>query len=406
MKKILVINQPTGNRGDESAHKALIRSLAARFPNFLFRIVFFGEERISIGTMMVDLPNVEYASIPPFRGKTRLPRILYRYNLESLLDFHPAYRKIKKEINDSDYVICAPGGICMGGFMNWNHIHLLLTSKRLGKHVAYYSRSFGPFSETNSYNKKFKRLSVGLLRSFDFLSIRDRKSMKIAEELNITYTPSIDSAFLEKLSFQIPGDINRYLNYNDYILLVPNSLTWHPHYRSCNQCEIDNFYLEIIKLISSKFPSSSIIMMPQLYGQKAGDYEYFSRLKEMASDITDIHVLNDSISSDIQQAIMKNAKLAIGARYHSIIFAINNEVPFVSLSYEHKMFGMLSELNLESRQVDITGIGQNTFCLDSCLSKISRIIDEGYFDASDRSKTATQLALNCFNKFACRLADR
>lgn len=39
--KIAVVNQPLGNRGDEAAHKALIRSLIKRFPDAQIDVVFF-----------------------------------------------------------------------------------------------------------------------------------------------------------------------------------------------------------------------------------------------------------------------------------------------------------------------------------------------------------------------------
>ena len=37
-----------------------------------------------------------------------------------------------------------------------------------------------------------------------------------------------------------------------------------------------------------------------------------------------------------------------------MVFAINNGVPFVALSYEHKMSGLAASLGLSSRVVDIT----------------------------------------------------
>ena len=44
----------------------------------------------------------------------------------------------------------------------------------------------------------------------------------------------------------------------------------------------------------------------------------------------------------------------MGARYHSVVFAVNNDVPFVALSYEHKMSGLAEALGLSGQVVDIT----------------------------------------------------
>ena len=70
----------------------------------------------------------------------------------------------------------------------------------------------------------------------------------------------------------------------------------------------------------------------------------------------EIIVLDERYSSDIQQCIMKNARLVIGARYHSIVFALNNGVPFISLSYEHKMKGLLETIGGIQNMVDIENI--------------------------------------------------
>ena len=69
-----------------------------------------------------------------------------------------------------------------------------------------------------------------------------------------------------------------------------------------------------------------------------------------------IIVIDENQSSDIQQEIIKKSCLVIGARYHSVVFAINNEIPFVSLSYEHKMKGLLEVLDMTDRMVEIQDI--------------------------------------------------
>ena len=46
-------------------------------------------------------------------------------------------RKIKKIYQKADYIVCAPGGIDMGGFQNWVHIGLLNLAKRMNKKIIY-----------------------------------------------------------------------------------------------------------------------------------------------------------------------------------------------------------------------------------------------------------------------------
>ena len=61
--KILIVNQPTKNRGDEAAHKAFVRSLAPKFTQSEFRVMFFHVDNKSIEAMNPHIPNVDYVNI-------------------------------------------------------------------------------------------------------------------------------------------------------------------------------------------------------------------------------------------------------------------------------------------------------------------------------------------------------
>ena len=43
---ILIINQPLNSRGDESAHKALVRSLLRDYPNVWITVLFIAENNL------------------------------------------------------------------------------------------------------------------------------------------------------------------------------------------------------------------------------------------------------------------------------------------------------------------------------------------------------------------------
>ena len=45
----------------------------------------------------------------------------------------PIIKKIERLYADADYIVCAPGGIDMGGFQNWVHIALLSLAKKMQK---------------------------------------------------------------------------------------------------------------------------------------------------------------------------------------------------------------------------------------------------------------------------------
>jgi colanic acid/amylovoran biosynthesis protein len=397
--KIAIINQPLNNRGDEAAHRSLVRTINKQFPEAKVKVIFIGADDYAVSQMEVKSPNNEYVSlktkIKGMRGF--IPRQLLKYNILLGAYLFSAYRKFIQTIKQADIIINAPGGICMGGFQSWDHIFLLSLVLKYDKKIIYYSRSIGPFPEKTKNNRIFKRISLGILHKLSFISLRDSKSMKIAAELGISAVPSIDTAFLDvPVVEKLPTELNEILK-TDYVVFVPNSLTWHPAYRNADQTTIDKFYISIAQEILSWQGETKIVMLPQTFNSRVNDEAYFHRLAGKINSER-IVVLPETYSSDIQQAIIAKSKLVIGARYHSVVFAINNAVPFVSLSYEHKMTGLLEILNLSDRSVAIDMLGKNGYDVSAALKQVSEIAAKT--DDIDVAKNkANKIAVEVF-KFA------
>ena len=353
--KLAIVNQPLANRGDEAAHKAFVRELAKAFPESSIDVIFLGiKDTTLIGDIRVEAANVCYRDIQRWRLWGRTQKYAFLLHMLPLSLLHPALRKFRKVLKSYDAVICAPGGICMGGFMSWDHIWELETARRLGKPVFYWGRSIGPFTDEDCAHSVFKKESSSLLAYFSFLSLRDDVSVRIAEELGAHPVPVVDSAFLETPDAVIPEAVQSQLG-ERYVVFVPNALTWHYRYRNVPQERIDRFHLDVMELLSEKYPGHTIVMLPQTYRSLINDYGYFRRLAERAAG-KPIVVIDEEQSSDVQQKIIAGARMAVGERYHSVVFAINNRTPFVSLSYEHKMTGLLEKLGLTERSVDVQGI--------------------------------------------------
>ncbi len=401
--KILLINQPIENRGDESAHRGLVRALVGSIPAVQIVCVFLGARAESVRQMAVSSPNVKYVIIPMRRGTYRLPALALQTHLwRPVAALHPAYRQLKQYMRDADYVINAPGGICMGGFQSWGHILYLMLAREAGKPTAYYSRSFGPFRIATRTDRLFKRYSLSLLKSFDFLSIRDQKTMELADNLGLHYVPAIDTAFLHVPEVVIPTEV-REATGTDYTVFVPNSLVWHTDYHRSDSSRINNFFLKTLDLLLAKRPESKIVMLPQLYNLgDLGDEPYFESLRCRSSLPERIVVLPDSIGSDIQQAIIAKAGFVVGARYHTIVFAINNRVPFVAFTYEHKIAGLLDVLHLEDRQIDIGDLGKSTFDDSATFNALTRLLNHSKpLDVA--ANRARKIANDCFQALITRL---
>lgn len=372
--RIAILNQPLGNRGDEAAHKALMRSLLRELPQHEFSVIFLDVQPDLIDTFKVQ--GIEYTNVTGF-SKGIIKTIIVGYVLKNgaIAGLHPLLHKFKRILASYDAVICAPGGICMGGFTNWRHIWELDLALSLGRKVYYWGRSIGPFNEDTYLHRLFKKNSVRLLKSFAYVSLRDRASYQLASELGIASDEIVDSAFLEAPKAEMPDDLLKKISSN-YVVFVPNSLTWHYRYKDIQQEKVDNFNLRIMSLIAERFPKSHIVMLPQTYKSKINDYGYFCHLRDMFSSPERLVVVDENRDSDVQQRIIKGAKLVIGERYHSIVFAINNEVPYISLSYEHKMSGLLETLGQAHQMICIDDIFKNTNKQELAIQKIIELLQK------------------------------
>lgn len=358
--KILVIEQPLNNRGDESAHRGLINKFIQEYPDVQIKVLFYGRQDREINEFKVNSSQIEYVNI--HLGVTlkryfgRVIKLIMMLNMPYLLYLLPKIRIMLRFYRDADYILCAPGGMNLGGFQDWIHQAFLNLAMYEHKEIIYYGRSIGPFSETTYLNRLFKKTSERLLKYFGYVSLRDAKSQSIAKKLRIKYTPTIDSAFLVETKTDIPRFFVEKMNEDPYIIFVPNSLAWHKNFKLYTFEEIKSFWITLLNKLTESYPKYKIVMLPQTIGYSKllpDGYIYFNEIKNQSNFPNRVFVLEEQYGSDIQQSIISNASFLIGARYHSIIFSINQAVPFISLSYEHKMNGVVEILNKKDCEFDL-----------------------------------------------------
>lgn len=352
---ILIINQHTWNHGDEAAGNALLRSLR-NFNIDKIDILYNTVDLTDTGKLKAAPEAVHYCS----RKMSFMDKILIILTFVLPFDFIRKFYCLgfstKYEyqlINKYDKVISAPGGVNIGPYKDWRYLWRLYIAEKLNKDVGIYSISFGPIPEIYL----FKKISKFVLSNAKFLSLRDLASYQYAERLGLNYIKSIDTAFLDSQPItDLPSEISAIVEKlkGEYVV-VPNQLNkWHPNFKNVDAQVFEDIFLKIISYFLAK--NLNVILLPQLFGF-ANDSNYFEELKNKISDKRGkVIVVRDDYSSDIQQKIISNARFVVGARYHSIIFAINNKCPFLSLSYEHKMDGTLESLGLEKCNVRIKDI--------------------------------------------------
>lgn len=386
---ILILNQHTSNHGDEAAGKSLIRGLRNKKIKYKIEILYnskilLNHEKFDLDDKVTHLHSGKVTLIDkiiilltfllPFRFISKFfflgSSTKYEYNL----------------IKNAQKVINGPGGVNIGPYKDWKYIWRLYVALKLKKDTAIYSISFGPIPK----NFLFKKISEYILKNVNFLSLRDKQSQRYADELKLKYIVSIDTAFLNnqpdiKLSIELSRNIKE-----EYVVIVPNQLNnWHPNFKKVNENKFSDLYSKIIKYFISK--NIQVILLPQLYGNQ-NDSRYFEKLITDFEKKDNIYIVDDNYSSDIQQTIIKNALFLVGARYHSIIFSINNETSFLSLSYEHKMTNTLELLDLTQSNVLIEDIINNKIDIQFLLNSKFKTREKNYNFIKKSSDEANLIA--------------
>lgn len=348
--RVLLMNLHTCNRGDEAAGLALLRALKHKSGIKELSIFYNTPTKNEDDFIQVEFP-VSHHEVKPISFKDKVLMLLgfflpYPLVFWLLKCSEVLYSELNLIISH-DRIISAPSGVNLGIYKDWRYLWRIMMSIKAGKRVAIYSISLGPLQPYTLFGYLAKKA----LKNVEFLSIRDAKSQRYASEYGISFHASIDTAFLPNRPISncdsiVPSE-------SSYVVVVPNALyTWNRLYMGMESVSIDNLYVLVLKTVLDM--GYEVVLLPQMFGSH-NDSEYFQRLKSMCSACIDkITIVDDKHSSDIQQDIMKNAAFLIGARYHTVVFAINNGRPFISLSYEHKMTNTLELLELEKNELAIS----------------------------------------------------
>lgn len=399
MNKILIINQHTNNHGDEAAGLALIRELKSVRPQADIGILYNWHEKIKDEGL---IGKHEFEKVKHYSFSTsKFTAVLVRLSIfipQLALFFSKLNLNLKKQrniIKSYDVIINGPGGVNIGPYKDYNYLWRLLLSKELSKKIVIYSISFGPL---NGLPKFFRKRSKEIFEYSHFISLRDKKSQTFGNELNINFHKSIDTAFLSIKDETIPDEYSL-LNNSEYVVIVPNQLyKWHPYFKKINFKSMDDLYVAIAKRFIAQH-KKKVVFLPQLFANQ-NDEEYMSKLASQVDG--DTIIVDSKYSSDVQQRIIQKSQFVVGARYHTIIFSINNKTPFFALSYEHKMQDMLSILGMTNNMIDlITYFSDNKQNHNKLLNQISTQFDEKTFqNISAAQNKAISIARATFESLA------
>lgn len=379
---ILIVNAHWNNRGDEAAIRAMIDSLRSRLPINDMKIMI-----LSTNVNQFPYEDVKQINMYPISKISYIDSVLTLLTLGKL-SLTRNGKQYLKAVTKSDLIIHAPGGPSIGDLYggkvkDYPYLFRLLIALMKNKAIFFYAPSMGPFNnKTVNYFRKI------ILKKAKLIVVRENISAKyLKEQLNLDSYVTIDSAFQNKIPENyISKDPNlleilTIIDAKHVVGITITDLKWHPKYKNYLDLseQITDAISQTLEFLINK--GYSILLIPQLFGEYH-DTQFLSKFKKHRSEIL---ILPEDVDSYSQQLIISKLFCVIGMRYHSNVFAAKQNVPFISIYYEHKMKGLMEKIELTDFMINVEDISFNQIRVKFIQ------IEESYYLIKNHLKIQTSL---------------
>lgn len=336
--EVTIINQHTQNYGDDAAGLALINEL-----------LLYNEVNINIiyntkGVLPIENIVIRHCTDVTLKNIGLLNLIMYisAKLIKLNYDGNKFLREMKKIIKSSDYIFVSPCGANIGIYKDWRFVIKLLIVIMEGKKPIFYLNTIG-----RSGSSIFDFVANIILKK-SILYVREKKSFNYLQEKGLHSKLGVDTAFLSKKQ--------EFVKRSNVITFVPTLLdTWHPNFVKTNIRDqlIKYIFLPLCNFAKEK--KFTIEMVPHLNSLE--ELEYYTQIKNYFIDL-DFPKENIFIRTDVQNVMqyeecIASSEFVIGMRYHTIVLAAKNYVPFISLAYENKMNEVSTYTNMEKYNVNL-----------------------------------------------------
>lgn len=330
--KFFIINQHTGNFGDDLAGVSLIQQILSKFSNAEIDIMY----RTPKGSINYFDSQVRDRHDLDIGQNNRFSFLLYVVLRLFGLNF-PFYSDAKlfnDELKRYDYFIVSPAGANLGIYQDWLYLLRLFLVVKSGNFLLFHGNTIG-----KSNNIFFNLLSRYVLRH-SLVYSREVKSTKFLSSWNVNAVQTVDTAFLfnhvdERFKFSPTFNLDIPEN---YIVLIPTQLNnWHPAFKNWDEQDFLDTYLvpEIIKLANNI--DSDIVILPHLHGIYS-EQQYLLEINNKLKGKTNRNVIIPQVKHFTEyNSYIHSSRFVISMRYHGVVMSIYNHTPFISLSYENKM---------------------------------------------------------------------
>ena len=216
------------------------------------------------------------------------------------------------------------------------YLTIMKITKLLGKPVMVYANGIGPVE------RKINRfLTRRILNKVDLITLRDNRSMEYINDLGVKNTNTFVTADpVFTLEAAPKSRINQIFNREniprDKKIIGVSLRQWK---RSKDLIPI---IVDAIKHMVDKY-DMNILLVPMHYPE---DLAISMEIRDLVDK--NCYIIKEKHSVEEIMGIIREFEIIIAMRLHSLIYAANQKVPMVGLSYDPKVDGILKSLGMES----------------------------------------------------------
>lgn len=366
MKKVLIINQYSANKGDRGVLFAMVRELlkvkdleitvSTHDPKLWENYSFYKKNNIKFVPWGWDFNTLEGMNIFEkiyFKVLNKFKK--YTYTINRKLFLKNIYSKILfrlisnpeyfRALNNSDIVI-STGGHHVTTILSIDaissQIYDISLSLSLRKKTIIWSQSIGPLDFRNNENKEY---IYKILNDVDSIYLRDDKSYLYIKDKNKVYDTNESVFALSKLfeSYKKPS-----LRDNIAGISIYSTKSRTLKEKEIYTNSISKFANYIIKKYNFK-----IKFIPMEIKGSGPDDRYM--IKDIIKNITvkeSCIILDKDLETSEHIKEVSNCKMFVGHKTHSIIFALTSGTPLLALAYHPKSRDFMKQFDLEEFTID------------------------------------------------------
>ena len=267
-----------------------------------------------------------------------------------------AMREMARTIRESDIIFVTPCGASIGIYKDWPFLIRLLFCLYEKKTPVFYLDTVG-----KSGDWLFDHLAAKVTKKSK-MYVREKASFEYLKSIGVVAKQGVDTAF------SLPPLYNQ--RSDRKIGIVTTQLDWHPDFQ---WQDINTVFFQKILPGIAQFAVRhlyEIDLIPHTGSKKEMTFlkEWSYNLAKAGVPYSLIHIRTDVKTAEEYDRTIASEHLIAGMRYHSIVLAAKNAVPFVSFAYENKM----------KEVCRYTGMNQNCLDLHQPISpeKVNKLLEQ------------------------------